>query len=263
MRRACGAQAGSVACAPGGPGGGTGLARHFEAVVWWKVALEGTRDSVAGSTTPRGYKSEKSTIRPIMRVHISVKRLEKRHRIPDPPAVPTKSGRRPKDHIRCFWQKTFKTVNAWDRLSPVPAPSTLHYTQNPLWHSHSRGQPITSWHCSKVLVRAPSEQSRVHKRLERMRSREGNLLVVDTAIGTATAGASCDASTRSPQPPLRVCRPVEKGWGGNSAGSKRGRDRAGCTCSGKVRGRYRGRMQYIGAKAHLRIRSLPSCGGRF
>ena len=33
---------------------GTGLARDFEAVLWWKVPLEGTRDSVAGSTTPRG-----------------------------------------------------------------------------------------------------------------------------------------------------------------------------------------------------------------
>ena len=43
---------------------------------------------------------------------------------------------------------------------------------------------------------------------------------------------------------------------------KGGGVRVGCTCSGKVRGRYRGKMQTNGARAHLRSRSLPTCGSR-
>ena len=148
-----------------------------------------------------------------------------------PPQRPNYKGSRAKQ----------KPQSRWGRLLPVPAPSTLHYTQNTVWHSQSQAQPIT-W-CSKVLVRAPYEQSKDHERLERMRSREGNLLVAAIAIGTAAARASCDASTRSPPPPLRVCRPVEKGWGGSTA--KGGRDRTQSRCCGKVQGRYRGMMQTI------------------
>ena len=65
---------------------GTGLARDFEAVVWWKVALEGTRDSVAGSTTPRGYKPGEEIFCPVRDLdgHLAAidERIDSKHEHP-------------------------------------------------------------------------------------------------------------------------------------------------------------------------------------
>ena len=89
----------------------------------------------------------------------------------------------------------------WDRLMPVP--STLHTPLHTLnCTAFAIASAVDNIVPKEVQVRAPSEQSKINERLERMRSREGKLLVEAAAIGTAAARASRGASTRPPQPPL-------------------------------------------------------------
>eukprot|EP00964_Phaeocystis_antarctica_P080270 scaffold50119_cov46-Phaeocystis_antarctica.AAC.4 len=119
-------------------------------------------------------------------------------------------------------------------------------------------QPITS--CSKVLVRAPPEQSRVHERLFASDSRRVNLCAAAAPI--ITCASTCFALSGSSIPAAPAMRMPACGERVGGKFSQRGADRFGCTCSGKVLGRYRGMMQTNGARAHLRSRSLPRCGSR-